>query len=558
MEKRFHKDKLEEYFRKSLAGLGETPSTEAWDVPSDKVWENIESSIPTVGLSPREAAINKLRWFLALIALLLLFISYQLYTYHKKLDAIASQVRENTAVVEALQRERNAEEAAATKLGFRKKKGEANAMPLVEDVEKISAEKLNSAGTGEGFDGTVNRRKKKAGIVPQLSVQGMLNDFPEKNSIQKNVASDRRHSEVANSFKPQNQPVIAGFGKNKGKSNSKNWNNQATKVLGEGMTPNAIAENPNGKDFQNLSHLNQIAPSAAMAPLELKTIFLVPNKPPLGNRSIPDYGISAEKKENIHPERLSLGVYFSPAYSYRSLTSKVSGATQSFDEEASGKLSYNLGIQLGYDLTRRWTLLSGLNYHNLNQTSLHRIGLRYTRVGGSIEGGNFVNTYDAELKTSLGDAKVEIRIADGTPNAAIPEGRPIPILLRARQHLEYLGIPLLAEFRLWGNKFAFTIKGGFVGNFLVQRGLEITAVTPLSDRLIHRRTDIKSERILRQLKDFTLDVQLGVGLYFGLFKNVQLFFEPTYQRNLRPVFENQRFKTNTFTWAINSGLRFHF
>jgi len=412
MEKYFHKDNLEEYFRKSLAGLGEKPSQDDWDMPSDQVWENIEKGIPIHPAPKGVTSIPKLKWFLALIALLLLLISYQLYTYDKKLNVIAGQVRENKRVMDALKKERKEEDVIA----------------LVDDAKKIGAQKSNSADAEELLIGTAFPRKEKSGITPSVSVQRQEMDYPEKNSNPKNVSTKRSHSEVDNSVELQNPSFANDLDENRGssarKDHAQNGGEERGDMLKKEATSNAIVEVIGDKGegglkleskppILNFSTANNpavaespLAPISAIMPLGLKTIFLEKDPLPLANRNIPDDGMAGEKKENVHPQRLSLGLYFSPTYSYRSLTSKISGATQSFDEEASGKLSYNLGIQLGYNLQSRWTIYSGLKYHNLNQTSLHRIGLRYTRVGGSIENGRFVNAYDAELKTSFGDAKI--------------------------------------------------------------------------------------------------------------------------------------------------------
>ena len=88
-----HKDRLEEFFQKSLGDMNAPASADGWDTPSDRVWEGIAQNIPSN--SPPPAPNSQRKWWLASILILLLLLAFQYCSYQKEIAQFASQVEKN-------------------------------------------------------------------------------------------------------------------------------------------------------------------------------------------------------------------------------------------------------------------------------------------------------------------------------------------------------------------------------------------------------------------------------------------------------------------------------
>lgn len=252
-----------------------------------------------------------------------------------------------------------------------------------------------------------------------------------------------------------------------------------------------------------------------------------------------------------------LNAHFSPAYAWRSLRYKITDETTPFEKTESPELSYVAGLLAGMDVSKRWRIYSGVSYQRFHQASKHTIGLRYTTDQAvTDQHGDLVNTYQADLQTSFGEAEVAFRVANDAASSEpdLNEGRIFPVRFLAEEGLDHFGIPVLVEYRMGSDRLNIVLKGGVVGNFLVGKSIRITDVRTMHPRLISRKTDVAGTRFLRNINSFTLDAQVSAGVHLGLSDRLSLTLEPTLRSNLTPVFENERLETRMFFLALNTGL----
>lgn len=86
MERKEHNDNMEEFFRKAFRGLGNEPSEDGWDLPSERAWAGIQS-----GLAP---ASRQKAWLLraaGLLGLILLALLLHLCSRNQQLQARLGQ-----------------------------------------------------------------------------------------------------------------------------------------------------------------------------------------------------------------------------------------------------------------------------------------------------------------------------------------------------------------------------------------------------------------------------------------------------------------------------------
>jgi hypothetical protein len=514
------KDRLEEFFKKTFEKLDEQPPG-AWDVPSGKVWENVEAVIGGQGSNRRAGYFNK-NWLLALVVLLLAVIAWQWWAFRKDVETLEKEVSTHTATIHHLKNDLEKQQAAPVpKAPAQPQPAPGKTEPALQSSvpEKIS---FNKNTVAQNHDTPLQPR-----AVPSK---------PGNTSSNSGAGATSPPATDGHTFPGQNLAQLPTDATGSLTAGSGNLTEPVASEPGLVREPVLLPMLASGTPFL------QTSSSQAVLPLPAASFGL--SVPPV------------KTGKDMHA-----GVYFSPTYSYRSVHHKMKNVSTPYEKTESPKMSYVAGASVGIDLADHWRLWSGLNYQLFHQESRHTVGMRYTAVGAVTEqDGDVVNSYQANLQTSYGEAEVEVRIANDAqsnlPN--LNEGRIFPVRFKAALELQHLGIPLLAEYHFGSKRLGFSLKGGLVGSLLVDKSVEIKQVQLLHDRLRLRRTDVVSDRFLRNIKSATLDLQLSAGVRIGLSERLSLAFEPTFRSNLTPVFGSEKLETRMYSLAVHAGVYYRF
>jgi len=518
-----NKDKLEEFFRRTLDGLDDRPAGNGWDMPSGKVWQGIEARMKDGRQKPAFLKYG----LLALVVVLLFVIAYQWWAYVGKVEDLTQQVHQQVATIEELEKDLNENEM--------NRPAKAASDLLVKDNNRgISPNSESTAGNGANLK---NRATRKIGTDHAST--------PFTTNLE--------------SASPRESISKASTATGKG--------NQLIEPASSAITSEQKATVPVNQPEQRLGAA-QMKPDVANTDMEAPATVQLPLKWPELETVSPRFNsinnsataaillASAHNLPSPRGPHFTLNAYFSPAYSWHSVRYKTTDESTPYEKTESPELSYTAGVLGGVDVSKRWRIYSGISYQRYSQASNHTIGLRYsTDQAITDQNGDLVTTYNTDLQTSFGDAEVELRVANSSSSNEpdINEGHIFPVRFMAEERMQHLGIPMLLEYRFGHKWLAFSLKGGIVGNFLISKEMHIISVRMMHPRLMSREVDIPATRVLRNINDFTLDVQLSAGAHVSLSKRLSLTLEPTFRSNISPIFENTRLETRMFSLALNTG-----
>ncbi len=491
------KDRLEEYFRKSLEGLSDKASPGGWDLPSEHVWKGIESGIPAVVTTGVKTIIIKYAIFTAAASTVGLA-TIHMYNQSKEVRELQQEIVQKDKVIEdlneALLEERNQPEQPETNIS-----DQQNSTQLTDINESASETSLPSAP--EYFDQDSKRVSADRDLLKPESLSG-------------------------GTTRVDNKPLNTGS--------------------------NAGTAGPVSQENVTASRLGSLNPLNWKSPF-LNTANQIPTLNYTWNTIKPVVG--------AYSNPASVSAFISPAYAYRSVYHKQREISTPYEKTESPEFSFTGGVNFGIPVGRNLSLGSGIHYSSFHQHSKHIVGLRFTTMGGTKDAnGNHVNKYRTKLETSYGLVEVESRVSSDikSTGTAVNEGRVFPIRYTADLHIKQLSIPLYLQYHIGHQRLGMMLKGGIAGTFLLSNNLDISNVSSLNKELKHLGTSILEEKTLPATKDFTLDLYASVGFRASLSKNLDVMVEPTFRKNITPVFENSTLETRMFSLALHSGLAIKF
>lgn len=269
----------------------------------------------------------------------------------------------------------------------------------------------------------------------------------------------------------------------------------------------------------------------------------------------------------------SVGIVATPMYSYRKLVGKKDKkCVNKLNEQESGAISMQAGVELAYQWNKKWRLSSGMVYKTINQRATRVERVRYTEMGAEVSDNELSNNYKIEVETAYGRTDYDVRLTherqfDGQDLA---EGDSLQLSLDTKQQLQYISVPLAADYGVEFGKFRFTVRGGIATNFKVRSSNELKRLPPPNSRVRHNDMPPNSggnpppvggpppPKKNKHLKAVNLDVLAGVGMHYQANRQWSIGFEPTYQRAVTPVFEDKKIKVYPYSFGGQLGVRYRF
>jgi hypothetical protein len=243
----------------------------------------------------------------------------------------------------------------------------------------------------------------------------------------------------------------------------------------------------------------------------------------------------------------TLKTIMSPVVSYRRIPNELSRDEYNTTERE--LVSYMGGLNLGYKLSERLSIHSGLYYTRIGQTvSKIRLGSdAYTTSGEK----NIVL-----LSNSLGRVEVDpasfnhARSSENVEKEATG-GRLLKqsynLNASVIQRFEYLKIPLLFEYTMVDKTIDINLIGGLSSNFLVNEGVYMRNQTG-NTKLIGNTNNIRR---------YNYSGSLGVGMQYAFTSKFKMYVEPQVDYFINPINTNET-KTYPYSFAVQTGLNITF
>lgn len=491
------KNRLDQFFKAQLSDRDAGASPGGWDVPSDRVWEGIEATIS----DRRKPAFWWRTLLLLLLAIMALVFASLWFASQQQVKQLERTVAEQRQQIEALIDANSLENTPQNERS-----------PLTDENGSTKGESLEAAGDAPGTE--------PAELITATSAAATGNEPP----IDRNVGKKQPNSTGAN------EPTAT------------------------------VVEEPKEDTPETQARTPELQPEekrATPAPVPARWAFLEGNNPDLTPRF--DLAHVDGLQQNASTRFLPLEFSFAPVRSDRLLTYKGKDIDTRFERTETSGFSWTASVLTGVQFNERLRLLTGIDYFSYSQESTHLMAMRYTLQNSVIDmDGNRINTYTTDVPTSFGDAGVEIRVAEdgGTSNPDLSEGRLFPVEISAATNIRQLGIPMLLEYQSGGSVVQWISRAGLIGNWITDGDFTLQRARVLHPGMQAQTFRITSDKLTRKLNDFTLDLQLSTGAKMNLTDRFRLTLLPTFRTNLTPIFNNQKLKTNIYSWSVNVGLAF--
>ena len=500
MNNKDSKDNLEDLFRKSFHDKDKINQKDGWNVPSEQVWAGIQTGL----VKEKKPRRKFLYWHWAAIAasFLLIISFFQLYQDAQKIKDLSNQLNENEQVVKDIQAQLQTIEAAKTQQG-------------------------NTAAL------------KKEIAAPTIKSQQILNKASRQNrttSFHNTTAfnNPQNFTDALSKFDQQKPPFATALEK------------VVVKKLNKGVELSV-------KSPQNINKLED-TPSTRLviAITQLPTLnhFL-----PVTNRTIvPNIPISRVIKKPA-------SFYLSADYAPVSMSIKRKDFSlvppNFFPKLEQQQNSFSVGLQLGVLLNKKWAFETGFRYLQTSTQVSHNRAIPFNYLEEQLNGqGNYESSFSLQLNSSGGTVETDVVVARSS-STVITEETQLNFDITFSNSLTYLEIPLILkrEFRI--GRVGLSLKAGMVNRFLVQKSFNFQEIALDDARFQFSPKGFREHANTRQKpNNYAIQYLVGFGLAYQASSKLAIYAEPTFSRNIKPIFEVGRASIYAQNKSVNIGLRY--
>lgn len=498
MKNRHSNDNLEDLFRNSFNDQNKTNESEGWNIPSAQVWGQIES-----GLKEDKQPERKLLywyWGATAASFLLLISVIQLYQYAKQIDNLSTQLHKNEQVVKNIQSQlRTLEQTHDSKT-------------IANSLEKKS----------------INTTKKS---ISQSS------NITKRNIVFNNAQPSKTF------FHQQAIPL------------SPSSNSSLEKVIKNGspLASNRLPT-PVGKVKTPLSQPDQVVTQKALSN-PLKTL---PKLTPLLNVPQQSIEVMAPITPTIaQSSNLYVGVEYAPTWTSIKRNISNNFPPNFFPAFEQQENSYAFGLKLGIPINPQWTVETGIQYLQSENTIQHNRAIPFHFLEERLNGqGNYESTFSLQLNSSAGAVETDVLISRNAASMVEEDAR-LDFDIQFSNRLTYVELPIILKRQLSHGRLGFNVKAGLVNRFLIQKSFDFQHIDIADERFQFQPRRVREQPKGRQgPSSYTANYLLGFGLAYKILPKMEVYVEPTFSRSIQPIVELGDVRMFSQTSSVNLGVRY--
>ncbi len=243
-----------------------------------------------------------------------------------------------------------------------------------------------------------------------------------------------------------------------------------------------------------------------------------------------------------------LGGELAPVYTYRHIYSGYldEKIIDMYNAAESGMVAYAGGLSIGYAVSGRIEVMSGLQYSKYGQVNDNALSMNYMEISTSLSTG-FERSI---LSNSTGEISKGLIIRDSEAyndniNAVPSNDDHNPFTLK--QVFDYLELPLVLKYKLINRKFDIHINGGIVTNMMIGNKVYLS-----NDG--NKQYFGKTEKI-RELNYLGV---VGLGVEYPVSGNLGFSLEPRFRYYINSFDRTGRINVHPYAFGIYTGLRYSF
>jgi hypothetical protein len=255
--------------------------------------------------------------------------------------------------------------------------------------------------------------------------------------------------------------------------------------------------------------------------------------------------------EDQKPNKLKwfIGAQFAPVYSYRDISINYEHNTQGntqelkskYDDSEDALLAYSGGVDINYNLNKRWLLQSGLFYSKIGQINNNALNF--------VQDNNQFLLYS--INTSTGNINVAFeKIPEDIRKINPPKDTIESIDLnnvRIVQYFNLLEIPLIIKYNLLSRKFGLMLCGGISPSYVLKNSTYL--------QVDHDKYNIGNSK---NLNSFIYNSTVGLGINYSVSKSFSFSIEPLFKYSLSPINKDSEFDCHPYSFSFYTGLKYKF
>ena len=274
--------------------------------------------------------------------------------------------------------------------------------------------------------------------------------------------------------------------------------------------------------------------------------------------------VSDEEQTSMDENRnWQIAAMGAPEYSYRTVKDGVMASSAYFNNSENAKISYSGGIQVGYQLSKKLNLQSGIIYsrsgieiNNLNaagavalaeyfnspliqnQISIVNTGNSMGIISAENPNLDFMS-YNSTSEEFKRDNQFAVDIT-GSQNITQIDAELV-------QYFDFIELPLNLRYRLYDGKINLNVLGGLSSNVLV------------GNKVIIKSDDEKWESgRTENIRTFNYSGNIGFSLDYEINDQFLLLFEPRYKYYLRSINHEGFLDARPYMIGVFTGIRYRF
>lgn len=269
---------------------------------------------------------------------------------------------------------------------------------------------------------------------------------------------------------------------------------------------------------------------------------------------------------------ISAEMYFSPDYvsnRYKTNYTYSGSASKNPDDYSDQKpeFSYSTGFRLGYDIVKKWSLVSGISFSTFSQSAVYNSvsvisdsvykevhnwhgpghGNPHSGGGHNHQPPNSNNGHHYVIHTPCGDIDLHNEPPRPFGSPEPQNGDALSIKTEVSETIHFIYVPLLVRYNFGNKKFSYIVEGGGAVNIVSKDIINV-----------YINDAFQETNNLDGLKQLNYSLLFGAGVQYNFYKGLSTFIKPSFRYTITPMNQNNPIYSYPYYIGIGAGFSIHF
>ncbi|MBN2175789.1 MAG: PorT family protein [Bacteroidales bacterium] len=245
----------------------------------------------------------------------------------------------------------------------------------------------------------------------------------------------------------------------------------------------------------------------------------------------------------------ALGAQFAPVISYRDIsisyedgqTGNINDTESQLNHAEDPLLAYAGGIDVNYNINKRWVIQSGMYYSRIGQVNNQALNFKQENNQYLLFA---VNTSTGDINISFEKIPDHIKKFESQKDTIQAIGLDN---IKVVQNFDLFEIPVVIKYKILNKQFGINISGGLSPAYLLN-----------NNTILEVNSDKYNIGNSANLNSLIVNTTLALGFDYSISKKISVNFEPTFKYSLSPINNNSQFYYHPYYFSWFTGIRYKF